>query len=51
MTLLSQLLQTKGQEVYAVAPETTVYEALAVMADKNIGAVLVLDKGRVAGIF
>ncbi len=51
MTLLSQLLQTKGQEVYAVAPETTVYVALALMADKNIGAVLVLDKGRVAGIF
>lgn len=51
MTFLSQLLQTKGQEVYAVGLEASVYEALALMADKNIGAVLVLDEGRVAGIF
>jgi CBS domain-containing protein len=51
MTLLSQLLQNKGQEVFAVDPEATVYEALELMADKNIGAVLVLEEGRVAGIF
>jgi CBS domain-containing protein len=51
MTLLSQLLQAKGQEVYSVSPETTVYAALELMAEKNIGAVLVLDEGRVAGIF
>jgi CBS domain-containing protein len=51
MTLLSQLLQAKGQEVYSVSPETTVYAALELMAEKNIGAVLVLDEGRVVGIF
>jgi CBS domain-containing protein len=51
MTLLNQLLQNKGSEIYSVTPQTTVYEALEVMADKNIGAVLVLDEGRVAGIF
>lgn len=51
MTLLNQLLQNKGSDIYSVTPQTTVYEALEVMADKNIGAVLVLDEGRVAGIF
>jgi CBS domain-containing protein len=51
MTILKQLLQAKGQEVYSVTPEMTVYDALELMADKNIGAVLVLDGERVAGIF
>ncbi|MFO7540444.1 MAG: CBS domain-containing protein [Chloroflexota bacterium] len=51
MTLLSQLLQAKGHDIYSVRPQTSVYEALELMADKNIGAVLVLDEGRVAGIF
>jgi CBS domain-containing protein len=51
MTLLSQLLQQKGGEVFSVTPETTVYEALELMAEKNIGAVLVLEQERVAGIF
>jgi CBS domain-containing protein len=51
MTLLNQLLQAKGQEVYSVSPDTTVLAALELMAEKNIGAVLVLDDGRVAGIF
>jgi CBS domain-containing protein len=48
---LNQLLQAKGQEVYSVSPDTTVLAALELMAEKNIGAVLVLDDGRVAGIF
>jgi CBS domain-containing protein len=51
MTLLNQLLQAKGQEVYSVPPDTTVLAALELMAEKNIGAVLVLAEGRVAGIF
>lgn len=51
MTILKQLLQTKGPDVYSVTPDTTVYKALELMADKNIGAVLVLDEERVVGIF
>lgn len=51
MTLLSQILQGKGSDVYGVAPDATVFEALQLMADKNIGAVLVLDEGNVVGIF
>lgn len=52
MTIVSQLLQTKGTDIWSVRPDTTVYDALKLMADKNIGALLVLDEnGRVAGIF
>lgn len=51
MTTVRQILQQKGTDVWSVPPEATVYEALELMAEKNIGAVLVLDGERVAGIF
>ncbi len=51
MTTVRQILQQKGTNVWSVPPEATVYEALELMAEKNIGAVLVLDGERVAGIF
>lgn len=37
--------------IHAVTPETTVFEALQVMAEHNIGAVLVLGEERLVGIF
>lgn len=49
-TTVRQLIQRKPH-VFSVTPGTTVLEALKVMADRNIGAVLVLDEGRLAGIF
>jgi CBS domain-containing protein len=49
-TTVRQLIQRKA-DVYSVTPDTTVFEALKVMADRNIGAVLVLDRGRLTGIF
>jgi CBS domain-containing protein len=48
-TLVRHMLAGKP-EVYAVAPDDTVFEALRLMADTNIGAVLVLEDGRVCGI-
>jgi CBS domain-containing protein len=46
------LLQSKGNAVWSVTPQTTVYDALQLMAEKNIGAVLVLDAtGALQGIF
>lgn len=48
--LLSQLLAAKGQEVHAVAPGDSVFEAIRRMADRHIGALLVLEGGRLAGI-
>lgn len=51
MTIVSQLLRTKGNDVWSVSPNTTVYDALTLMSQMNIGAVVVLAEGDVAGIF
>jgi CBS domain-containing protein len=50
MTIVKQLLQGKGSEVWSISPEATVYEALQLMADKNVGALVVLEGGKLAGI-
>lgn len=45
------ILGTKGRTVWSVTPETTVYDALSLMADKDIGALIVVSEDRVVGIF
>lgn len=50
MKTVRQLLESKGSRVISVQPDTPVYDALKVMAEEGIGAVLVLEGGRVAGI-
>jgi CBS domain-containing protein len=45
------LLRNKGSEVLSIHPESTVYEALQLMAERNVGALLVMNSGRLAGIF
>jgi CBS domain-containing protein len=50
MVTVRQLLRSKPADLWSVGPETSVYEALELMAEKNIGAVLVLDDGELAGI-
>ena len=49
-TKIGFLLNRKGGEVWSVGPEATVYEAIELMADKGIGALLILDGGRLAGV-
>jgi len=51
MKTVRQLLQVKGNHVCSVSPDTTVYGALRVMADNNVGALLVLSQGDLVGIF
>jgi len=51
MKRVKDILRIKGDQVWSVSPEATVLDALREMADKNIGAVLVMDHGRLAGIF
>lgn len=47
-----QMLQAKNRnEIYAVEPDSTVFQALQLMAEKNIGAVLVMDGSKLVGIF
>jgi CBS domain-containing protein len=48
---VSALLQSKGTQVYSVTPETKVFDAIQMMADKNVGALVVLSEGKVVGIF
>jgi len=45
------VLEHKGYEIFAVEPDFTVYEALEILSDKNVGALLVLEEGEMAGIF
>jgi len=51
MTTVRQLLEGKGYEVASIGPDKSVYEAMDLMAGKNIGALLVLQDGKLAGIF
>jgi CBS domain-containing protein len=51
MLTVGSVLQSKGTDVWTVAPNVTTYEALKIMADKGIGALLVIDGGKLAGIF
>ena len=43
MKRILQLLDEKGSQVWSIQPEATVYDALALMAEKGIGALLVID--------
>jgi CBS domain-containing protein len=52
METLRNILATKGDEIVSVSPDSSLREALKVMADRNVGAVLVIDEdGKIAGIF
>jgi CBS domain-containing protein len=44
------ILKRKGGEIWSVRPEQTVYEANEMMADKGVGALLVMSDGKLAGI-
>jgi signal-transduction protein with cAMP-binding, CBS, and nucleotidyltransferase domain len=50
MKTAGELLQNKGYDIWSVSPDDTVLDALKLMADKNVGAVLVLAAGNLAGI-
>lgn len=50
MKTVKQLLQVKGGTVHTVSPHTSVLDAIKLMAEKGIGALVVLDNGRLAGV-
>jgi CBS domain-containing protein len=49
-TTVRQLLASKGHDAWSVSPDTTVFDALKVLADKDIGAVVVLTGGELCGV-
>ncbi len=51
MATVKQLLESKDNNVWSISPEATVFEGLQVMADKNIGALLVTKDDKLVGIF
>jgi CBS domain-containing protein len=44
------ILQAKGRRVWSVSPDTLVFDAVALMAEKNVGALLVMEGERLVGI-
>jgi len=50
MKTVRQLLQFKGSQVHSIASDARVIEALRLMAEKEIGALAVIDGGRLAGM-
>jgi len=47
---IRDILKKKGHEVWSITPESTVYRAIEVMADKHVGALVVIDGDKVVGI-
>jgi CBS domain-containing protein len=50
MRTVREILNKKGNLIWSVSPEATVYEALQLMAEKEAGAVLVIENARIKGI-
>jgi CBS domain-containing protein len=52
MQTVKDILDAKGSEIISIGPDATLYEALEVMAERNVGAILVVDaSGGILGIF
>jgi len=50
MKKIRHLLEEKGNEVWSVSPEAAVYEAIRIMAEKNVGALVVMEADEVVGL-
>ncbi len=50
MTTVRQLLDQKGRETYSINPDATVYDAIAKMAEKDIGSLVVMDGDKIVGV-
>jgi CBS domain-containing protein len=50
MKTVTQLLEAKGREVHTIGPDARVIDALKLMADKDVGALVVTEGARIAGI-
>lgn len=48
---IAQILKIKGSDVWSISSDAMVYDALVLMAEKGVGALVVIDKGELVGIF
>jgi CBS domain-containing protein len=51
MITVKEIIKKKGSEVYSISPDATVEQALRLMADKEVGALMVMDGEKMKGIF
>ena len=51
MGKVRNILQTKGNAIYSVEPDMMVYRAIELMCEKNIGGLLIVENGKLVGIF
>jgi CBS domain-containing protein len=51
MITVKEMLKEKGSDVLTISPQDTVYRALEVMAEKNLGALVVVEGEKVVGVF
>ena len=51
MRRIKRILEAKGHDIWSVEPSATVYEAIHLLAEKKIGALLVMKKDQLVGIF
>lgn len=50
MKTVRNILDTKGHDVWCIGPEDTVFDALRLMAEKEVGSLMVMDGARIAGL-
>ncbi len=50
MSTIRQVLAEKGHEVFSIAPDATVYDAIKEMSDRDIGALIVVEEGKPVGM-
>ncbi len=48
---VSDILRRKGNQVFSIPPQATVLDALRLMADKNLGGLLIMEENKLVGIF
>ncbi len=51
MTTVEKLLNSKSNETWTIAPQASVYDAILLMSEKNVGALLIVDADSLVGIF
>lgn len=51
MKTVRQLLDAKGNSILSISSDATVFDALVIMAEKHVGALLIMDAGHLSGIF
>jgi CBS domain-containing protein len=47
---VGDVLERKGSQVWSIEPDAKVFDAIAMMADKNVGALLVMEAGKLVGL-